>query len=132
MKRLWILAACGVFWAGCKGAEETPPADGAASGGESASATAASHEKVQAIFNAKCVFCHGENGKDGVDLRTYASTMKGGEEGAIVKAGDPAGSKIVEMIKAEPPKRMPKNSNPLPAEEIKLIEDWIAAGAKEG
>ena len=76
--------------------------------------------------------CHGENGKEGVDLRSYASVMKGGEDGPIVKAGDPAGSKIVEVIKAvDTSKRMPKNQPALEEAQIKMIEDWIAAGAKE-
>jgi mono/diheme cytochrome c family protein len=139
MKKLWILAAFGVLWAGCKGADDT---SGTTTSGTAATTSGApetkgtepmaiSYSAVQEIFSAKCIGCHGENGKEDLDLRSYSSTMKGGEHGAVIKAGDPAGSKLLQMLKADPDHRMPKGMDALPADQIKQIDDWIAAGAKE-
>jgi len=75
--------------------------------------------------------CHGENGKDGIDVRSYDSIMKGGSHGPIVVAGDAAGSQIVHALRGQNGvKQMPFNQSPLPEEDIKKVEDWINAGAK--
>ena len=84
---------------------------------------------VRPLLERRCINCHG--GKDGIkgglSLRSYADLMKGGESGAVIVAGDPANSLLVELITTgEMPKRAPK----LPQEEIDLISAWVAAGAK--
>ncbi len=55
--------------------------------------------------------------------------MKGSEHGAMVKPGDPAGSKLLSALRGEGMSRMPKGMDPLPDEEIAKIEAWIAGGA---
>jgi hypothetical protein len=58
--------------------------------------------------------------------------MKGGEDGAIVKAGEPEKSLLYISLTAEAPKPMPPEGKPRPtAAEIKLVHDWIASGAKQ-
>ena len=128
MKKLALAAVTTVFVLGCNSEQKT---EGNAGTGPSTSAGPTFASLESGIFGPKCVMCHGENGKGGIDLRTYASAMKGGEEGPIIKAGDAAGSQIVKALHGQGAKQMPMNSNPLPAEEIKQVEDWIAAGAKE-
>ncbi len=130
MKRIALFSALAVFAFGCsKAAEES---DGGSKTGEApAPATAGGYADVQALLTAKCVGCHGENGKEGIDLRTYESVMKGGEHGAIVTAGDPAASLIVKAVRgAEGVDKMPKMGAPLTEDEIGKIEAWIKAGAK--
>ena len=56
--------------------------------------------------------------------------MKGGEDGPVVKPGDAANSLLVQIIKPGHPKRMPFKQDPLTDEQIKAVEDWVAAGAK--
>ncbi len=83
---------------------------------------------VQPIFERSCAKCHG--GSDGekgdLNLRTYENVIKGGESGAVVVAGDPDNSLLVELIRdGEMPKRAPN----LPQEQIDLIAQWVAEGA---
>lgn len=128
MKKLCLLAVLAVFWAGCKSEDTTTPTSTSEGpGGPVATPTFAS---VQPIFNQRCIACHGENGKDGVDLRTYESVMKGGKEGPIVKAGDAKGSLLVQIVQAGHAKRMPFKQDPLADEQIEQIERWVTSGAK--
>ena len=46
------------------------------------------YKSVQKIFGANCVGCHGAHPRGEIDLRTYESVMKGGEDGPVVKAKD--------------------------------------------
>jgi outer membrane biosynthesis protein TonB len=94
-------------------------------------AKAVAFKEVAPLFRTYCGNCHGMVGKPkgGVDLRTLASIMKGGDDGALIKAGDPDKSPLYESIKAG---RMPPDGKPAPTEkELMLIRDWIASGAKE-
>lgn len=95
--------------------------------------TAAGFASIQPILNENCVKCHGNVGpKGGIDLTTYAGMMKGGEDGPIVLAGNPDGSKIVMALKgAGGVKPMPMMAKPLTADKIDAIANWIRDGAKE-
>jgi len=87
---------------------------------------------VKPIFDAKCVGCHGSNKpKEDLSLNTYAAVIKGGEHGAVVVPGDPAGSKLVHAIDGTDTPRMPFKQDPLSQEEIDKISKWIEDGAKE-
>jgi hypothetical protein len=138
MKRLGLIAALGVFWIGCKSADDAPLEDSnpAAEGTQQESmqlqAVSAGYKSVQSILNQKCILCHGENGKEGIDLRTYESIMKGGEHGPIIKPGDAKGSLMVQVIQKDHPKRMPFKQDALPQEHVDLIEDWVNEGATKG
>ena len=83
---------------------------------------------VQPIFEKSCAKCHG--GSDGekgdLNLRTYENVMKGGESGAVVVAGDPDNSLLVELVREG---EMPKRVANLPQEQIDLIAQWVAEGA---
>ena len=94
-------------------------------------AKAVAFKEVAPILRSFCGNCHGQVGKPkgGVDVRTVAAIMKGGDDGALVKPGDPEKSPLYESITAG---RMPKDGKPGPSEkELALIRDWIASGAKE-
>ncbi|RYG49153.1 hypothetical protein EON79_02295 [bacterium] len=111
------------FLIGCKGAGQgevssavsTPPA------------TAVAYAPVQTLLTAKCANCHGmTDPKDGVSLTSYAGVAK------IVTPGNPSGSKLIQVMKGgEGHKRMPPMGEPVPNTDIKMVEDWIQAGAKE-
>ncbi len=49
------------------------------------------------LFVAKCGSCHGDNPSAGLDLTTYAATMKGGNSGPVIVAGDSANSRLVQV-----------------------------------
>ena len=86
---------------------------------------------VQPIFQANCHVCHGENlQQNGLDLRTHASVLKGGESGPPIKLGSAEESLLFEKIHSG---SMPMGGDRLSAEEIELIRHWINAGAlREG
>jgi cytochrome c553 len=92
---------------------------------------------VLPIVLLRCTTCHGARlKKGGVDLRTPASMRKGGENGPAMVPGDPDASLMMQRIESEacPPRdlllkffvRRP------PASEVKVLRDWIAAGAPAG
>ena len=84
---------------------------------------------IMPILENRCAIakCHVVDGPHDIDLRTYDSVIKGGDEGAIVIAGDAMESEMVEEI-AEG--KMPPEGPPLEAAQIQLIIDWINEGAE--
>ncbi len=77
------------------------------------------------LFAAKCTVCHsGSSPQKGLDFSTYASAMKGGDDGAVIKPGDSAGSKLVQIQSG-------KHFANFSADELAVIEKWIDAGAPE-
>ncbi|UCH42068.1 MAG: hypothetical protein JSU67_13935 [Gammaproteobacteria bacterium] len=112
--------------------------------GEQASATTptprpAAGEKVTylhvaPIFAKRCAKCHTENGlmgpaPEGYRLTSHQETLAHRERVRVVP-GNPAASELVRRIRGQSRARMPLDGPPyLDAEEIRLIEDWIAQGA---
>jgi cytochrome c len=135
MKKTRILiAGLAVLAIGCSsGNNETAPSGGTTATKASAPTGTGAFASVQQLFTANCVGCHGTgNAKGGIDLSSYATVMKGGEDGPIVVAGDPDKSKIVDALRGRNgAMQMPKGKSPLPEEDIKMIETWIKDGAKE-
>lgn len=89
--------------------------------------------RVAPVFEQHCVVCHGvEKDKGGLRLDSYEQLMTGGESGQVIKPGDAAGSELFWRITlpAEDEYVMPSDGKPLlSADEIKLVELWIARGA---
>ena len=90
--------------------------------------------KIRPILEARCVSCHGpKKKKGGLRLEPIAEAFpKGEEDWWTILPGDPAGSLLVERIKltADDDGVMPPRGELLTKEEISLIEQWIARGAK--
>lgn len=85
---------------------------------------------VRPILKTHCTHCHGEEEKPkgGVDLRLRRFMDKTMEDGlAMLTAGEVAKSGLVKIIRSG---EMPKKGKPLSEEEIAVIEQWIAQGAK--
>ncbi|HEX5104713.1 MAG TPA: DUF1549 domain-containing protein, partial [Pirellulaceae bacterium] len=97
------------------------------------SATTLAAESVQpaaAIFERRCVSCHGAaEPKGGLSLASLKAILAGGDSGAVVVPGKPNESLLLEYVTGEKPE-MPKSGPPLTAEEVAAIRDWIAAGSK--
>ena len=93
--------------------------------------------RIVPLFHEKCLACHGNDEakiKGGLDMRTLASTLKGGDsEKPGFVAGKPEESPLYLAVtrahdndwKAMPPKEADK----LYVEQIAWIKDWIAGGA---
>jgi hypothetical protein len=109
----------------------------AAVGGAVAPATAADgsffHRRVMPVLDKHCVVCHGpEKQKAGLRVDSYEGLMKGAESGAVIKPGDAKESELLRRIKlpATDEEVMPSDGKPLlSADEVKVIELWIARGA---
>ena len=135
MKALSLVALTGVFvLIGCGSSSEQPVADNNApkptAASPSASATTASFEAAKTVLTANCLGCHsGPGAKEGIDYSSYDTIMKGGHEGPVVVAGDPANSMIIKAMRGNGAKQMPPGKS-IAEDQIKIVEDWIQAGAK--
>lgn len=111
--------------------------------GESAIDSAALTEHTPSIHDVlpilllRCTPCHGPQRQDGgLDLRTHASMIQGGESGPAMIPGNPDDSLMVQRIETEacPPRDLLLKffvRRPSSAEREKL-RDWIAQGAPPG
>jgi formate dehydrogenase gamma subunit len=79
---------------------------------------------IDQLFKDNCSACHGSGATGGLNVTTYADTMKGGTNGAIIKAGDPDGSALIKKMQAGHPKVFAD------ADLAKIVA-WIKAGAPE-
>jgi mono/diheme cytochrome c family protein len=84
-------------------------------------------QNVQPILDQNCIKCHG--GEGGLYLDSYDHVIAGGANGAVVIAGDPALSELVERIEGTSQPRMPLDAPPLPSSEINIIVTWVKEGA---
>ena len=88
---------------------------------------------IAPILLDNCVACHGAKKADGsYRLDTFAELSKAGDSGAAPLAK--ADGKTIEILRrlttADESERMPADSDPLTAEQIKLISAWVESGAK--
>ncbi len=89
-------------------------------------------EHVLPILRDSCVGCHGPDKKrGGLALHTFTDVMQGGASGAVIKPGDPDGSRLFLLMahKAEP--AMPPKSPKLEQAKLDVVQKWIAEGALE-
>jgi hypothetical protein len=87
-------------------------------------------ERVAPILEARCVHCHeGSKPKGGLSLASAERSAAGGESGAVIVAGKPDESLLVDYITGDEP-QMPKGERPLTALEVATIREWIADGAE--
>jgi len=92
------------------------------------------YETLAPILEQRCIVCHtGDTAPAGLRLDRYESVLEGSTRGAVVKAGDPAGSELLRRLRGESLPRMPMTGPPfLPDAQIAAFERWIAAGLPRG
>jgi hypothetical protein len=84
---------------------------------------------VAPIFNNRCVQCHsGSQASGRLDLSSYASIMAGGGTGTVVSPGEISKSRLISMVQSG---QMPRSGAKLTSDQIKILEDWVAAGAQD-
>ena len=110
---------------------------GVSNGGPASLASAGANTfygaRVEPIFEARCVTCHGPS-KHRANLRldSYRAAIRGGKNGPVVRAGNVQGSDLFRRITLPPGHDdfMPKEGKrPLSSDQVKVIELWIGAGA---
>jgi uncharacterized membrane protein len=90
--------------------------------------------RVQPIFATRCISCHNaDKHKGNLRLDSYQALMRGGKHGPPVHAGNTQNSDLLRRITlpASHDDFMPKGKAPLSADQVKIIELWIAAGASD-
>src|ERR1700759_4757457 len=92
-------------------------------------------QQVRPLLVAKCLACHGDDAekiRGGLDLRTRAPAIKGGDSGkpALVP-GQPEKSPLFVAVTRQDKDLLmpPKEKDRLTAEQIAVLRRWIAAGA---
>lgn len=108
-----------------------PPARPAATGDPATTEVFA--DVVHPILTQKCASCHGPAKSNG-DLRadTWERLARGGKSGPAFKAGDAAGSRLLQRawLPLDAKEHMPPKGKPqLTDDELTLLDWWIAAGA---
>jgi uncharacterized membrane protein len=90
--------------------------------------------RIQPIFTARCIGCHGEGKHKGnLRLDSYRALMRGGKNGLVIQTGSTQSSDLFRRITlpASHDDFMPKGRQPLTADQVKAIELWIGAGASD-
>ncbi|MBX3423963.1 MAG: PSD1 domain-containing protein [Pirellulaceae bacterium] len=88
-------------------------------------------DSVEPILRGKCFECHaGEDPQGGLRLDRLASLLSGGDSGEpAVVPGKPNDSYLIKMIIGGVADRSMPPDDPLSADEISVMRQWIAAGA---
>jgi hypothetical protein len=93
-------------------------------------------EDVVPVIQIRCLECHQPGGdgyvQSGLDLRSYASLMKGTKFGPIVVPGDAMTSNFMVVVdgRASQAIRMPHERKKLTKCEIDILRRWVNSGAK--
>lgn len=137
----WI--ADGARPAGAAAAAASTPASGAAPAPARAPAAvprvkpaAVTWAHVAPIFATRCTKCHAPNGMmgpapEGYLLTSYQDALATRERARIVP-GHPDASELMRRVRGQARPRMPFDGPPyLTGDEIRLISDWIAEGARD-
>src|SRR5580765_953533 len=84
---------------------------------------------IRPILKAHCFECHGEGEKlkGGLDLRLRRLILQGGDDGPVIVPGKPDRSLLLKLVHSG---EMPKRDKKLTREQVALIKQWIATGAK--
>ena len=90
-------------------------------------------KNVAPILVRNCIACHNpKKSESKYIMTTFAQLAKGGQqgEGITLEGGDPDASRFVELLRPDGAPRMPYKQDPLPADQIAVIERWVKEGAK--
>jgi hypothetical protein len=88
-------------------------------------------DHVSPLFQQACLNCHNpDKTKGGLDLSSFAGTMKGSSGGKIVEPGDPGSTLITVVLQTAEPK-MPPEGEKLSNDQIQVLKQWIEGGLLE-
>lgn len=126
--------------ASAQSAEQAATPEPATAAPDSAAAANLKHLEagVSAIFQASCTDCHGGEPKPGklsLESTVFVTAMVGMpcaqmDTLKLVEPGRPDRSYLIMKVAGDPRikgKRMPKGEDPLTAEQVKILTDWVVA-----
>jgi WD40 repeat protein len=88
---------------------------------------------VAPILVRNCIACHNPKKSESKYVMTnFAQLAKGGKqgEGITLAPGKPDDSYFLDVLQPDAEPRMPYKLDPLPDNEIKLLERWVSEGAR--
>src|SRR5262245_15429924 len=89
-------------------------------------------DHVLPILRDKCFGCHDpDKVKGGLNVANYTTLMQGGSSGAVIKPGDPEGSRLYQLVTHKQKPTMPPKSDMLPKENLDTIRERSPGGALE-
>lgn len=126
MKMFAGIVSLALFLAASGGAMAEEPA------AEDAGGKVSYYNQVRPIMQAACQGCHQPaRAGGGMVLTHYSSMLELGEsEEPLFIAGKPDESLLIAQISGEKP-LMPQEADPLTAEQVDLIRQWISEGAED-
>ena len=86
-------------------------------------------DQVRKIFAENCLVCHGATRTSGLSLSTRGSILTGGKRGPAVIPGKSSDSLLYNAVAHKGDLQMPPGGKTLSAEQVRVIRDWIDAGA---
>lgn len=85
--------------------------------------------QAMGLLKTQCMGCHNaEKQKGGLSLETRDLALKGGDNGAALKAGDAAHSALITSLTDSGDAHMPPKKQ-MPEKQINLLKAWVNAGA---
>ena len=123
----WAVMAMS-FGAACLPTSRAMSGEPPAAGRARAEALEFFEKRVRPLLVENCLACHGEKREGGLRLDTPDEMAKGGDSGAAIVAGDPAGSLLVKAVHYDDEPKMPPKGK-LADESIAALETWIKLGA---
>lgn len=131
-----------VAWvkAGAVGSDPAPPTATAPSAAVSSAPAASTlnvglnsdtdffENKVRPILANSCYDCHSDSASGGLRLDSKTAFQKGGNHGALIVAGDPDRSLLIQAIRQSGALKMPKGGH-LKEDEIATLVEWVKKGA---
>jgi hypothetical protein len=84
---------------------------------------------VLPILKASCFKCHGATPQANLDLRSVASTLKGGASGSVIVKGNAEKSLLFQRIAHRT--MPPATEKPLTDAQIEMIRKWIDEGMRD-
>jgi hypothetical protein len=87
---------------------------------------------IAPIFIQRCLACHGEDeAESDYRLDSFGRLSTAGASGdVVIVAGKPDESLLYQLLSTDDEDaRMPMDGDPIPSEELALVQRWIAAGA---
>jgi len=88
---------------------------------------------IAPILVRNCIACHNPKKSESKYVMTsFTQLAKGGKqcEGITLAPGKPDDSYFLDVLQPDAEPRMPYKLDPLPQDEIKLLERWVAEGAR--
>ncbi|MBX3443484.1 MAG: DUF1553 domain-containing protein [Planctomyces sp.] len=121
VRSAWLITSAAACWLsvslpGLASAAEDPP----------------EFARVADILIRRCLECHSEQDASGeLPLTRHAALLSGGDSGPAIVPGDADESYLVQRVRdGDMPPPLKGQDRPLPPEELAILEEWVAAGAK--